>query len=61
MKREFLMIVIFLAVALVTTEIFFTPPAQGRWVLLEALVNPNNDPLEFYGGEGGTPRSSMYC
>ena len=37
--------------------IVFSTAAQGRWVLQDGYpqVNPNNDPLEWYGGEGGTP------
>ena len=57
MKRKYLVVVLFLAVALVTNVIISSAAAEGRWVLQNGYpqVNPNNDLLEWYGGEGGTP------
>ena len=57
MKRKYLVAVLFLAVVLVTNVVVFSAAAQGRWVLQNGYpqVNPNNDPLEWYGGVGGTP------
>jgi len=51
MKRKVLVIVLFLAFALVTAD---AAPAQEVWSLVETQVNPNNELVEYYGG-GTTP------
>ena len=51
MKRRLLVIVLFVAFALVTAH---AASAQERWSLVETSVNPNNELVEYYGG-GTTP------
>jgi hypothetical protein len=51
MKRMILVLVLFLAFSLVTTQ---AAQAQEVWSLVSTEVNPNNERTEFYGG-GTTP------
>jgi hypothetical protein len=57
MKKSFPIIAVVLVALVVSSQIISLAHAEERWVLQDGYpqVNPNNDPLEYTGGVGGTP------
>lgn len=55
MKKEIARLLLLSILTVLTAQILCAAQALGNWKLVDTAVNPNEIPLEYYGGESGTP------